>query len=313
VDVLVSVADPHPGPAEASGVRVEVGIGPERSDPATQSGWTWTRARFVGEDAGRDAFQGAVRPDAPTTFALAVRASTDGGATWTYGDLDGSANGYNPDQAGRLTAHPGSDTTPPATPTDLALVDVAEDHISLRWKPVDRDDVVRYLVLRADGGSTAFTQIAAPTAPVFTDTSVRAGAEYAYAVVAQDDGFNSSPQTEPLSVSASKREVQLTFTVSVPTDTPAGDTVYIAGDFQGWSPAGTPMTRVDDTHWTITLPFEDATPLQYKYTRGSWDAVEKDEGCAEIANRTVTADFAGDGTAGVEDTVAKWRDIAGCP
>src|SRR5207244_936432 len=148
--------------------------------------------------------------------------------------------------------------------------------------------------------------------PVFTDSTVTAGAAYRYAVIAQDDGFNSSAASEPLAVSATKREVKLVFTVTVPGDTPKADTIYIAGDFQGWSPGTTPMTRVDDTHWTITLPFADATSLQYKYTRGSWDAVEKDDGCAEITNRTVTASFSGSGEQEVQDTVAKWRDVAGC-
>ena len=94
-----------------------------------------------------------------------------------------------------------------------------------------------------------------------------------------------------LSVDAKKRIVQVTFQVTVPADTPPTDTLYIAGDFQGWAPGQTPMTRVDASTWTITLPFEDGTSIQYKYTRGSWDAVEKDAGCGEIPNRTLTADF----------------------
>ncbi|MFN8622885.1 MAG: hypothetical protein U0869_19280 [Chloroflexota bacterium] len=72
------------------------------------------------------------------------------------------------------------------------------------------------------------------------------------------------------------------------------------------------MTKVDDHTWSITLPFNDKTALQYKYTRGSWEAVEKDAGCGEIPNRTLTTDFAAGGTQAVADTVEKWRDIDAC-
>ena len=90
----------------------------------------------------------------------------------------------------------------------------------------------------------------------------------------------------------------MTFTVTVPPNTPPGDTIYIAGDFQGWDPGGTPMTKVDDVTWTITLPFTEGDAPQYKYTRGSWEAVEKDAGCGEIPNRTVPVTFGEDCDAG---------------
>jgi hypothetical protein len=72
------------------------------------------------------------------------------------------------------------------------------------------------------------------------------------------------------------------------------------------------MTRVDDHTWTITIAFDDAAQPQYKFTRGSWEAVEKDAGCGEIPNRTITVDFGAGGTQTVADTVAKWRDVDHC-
>ncbi len=71
--------------------------------------------------------------------------------------------------------------------------------------------------------------------------------------------------------------------MTVPPSTPATDSLFIAGDFQGWAPGQTPMTKVDASTWSITIPFEDGTSIEYKYTRGSWEAVEKDDGCGEIA------------------------------
>jgi hypothetical protein len=116
-----------------------------------------------------------------------------------------------------------------------------------------------------------------------------------------------------LEVTAEERVVDVTFTLTVPDHTTPDDTIYIAGGFQGWDPGGDPMTRIDDTTWTITLPFEDATALEYKYARGSWEAVEKDAGCGEIPNRTLTVEYSADGTMDVFDSVEKWRDLDGCP
>jgi hypothetical protein len=104
----------------------------------------------------------------------------------------------------------------------------------------------------------------------------------------------------------------VTFTVTTPANSPVGDTIYIAGDFQGWDPAGTPMTKVDDHTWTFAFAFTEGAAPQYKYTRGSWEAVEKDAGCAEITNRTFTATFGDTGAQPVADTVEKWRDVDQC-
>ena len=167
-------------------------------------------------------------------------------------------------------------------------------------------------MLRADTPGTDYAVVGVTTAPVIVDSGVSAGASYLYAVVAQDTSFNRSTPSEPLSVTAAKREVAVTFTVTVPKGTPATATVYIAGDFQGWNPASTPMTKVDDLTWTITLPFVDGAAPQYKYTRGSWEAVEKDAGCGELPNRTLSAAFGASGEQAVSDGVEKWRDLDRC-
>ena len=68
-----------------------------------------------------------------------------------------------------------------------------------------------------------------------------------------------------------------TVRVEVPESTPVGDVIYIAGDFQGWNP-GNPaysLTEQPDGRWEITLSLPDGNPIQYKFTRGSWQTVEK--------------------------------------
>jgi pullulanase len=127
-----------------------------------------------------------------------------------------------------------------------------------------------------------------------------------------DTSFNRSAASPETATQAETRAIAVTFTVALPESTPATDTIFIAGDFQGWDPAGTPMTKVDDRTWTITVPFTEGDAPQYKYTRGSWEAVEKDAGCGEIPNRTVPVTFGDDGTQLVTDTVEKWRDVDQC-
>ncbi len=84
----------------------------------------------------------------------------------------------------------------------------------------------------------------------------------------------------------------LTYNVTVPEGTPA---CYIAGDMNGWNL--TAMTKVDDTHYTITI--EGATTSNgYKYScSNSWDDVEVDGNGNDISNRTYSEN----------DVVAKWK------
>ncbi|HUH16725.1 MAG TPA: CBM20 domain-containing protein, partial [Methylomirabilota bacterium] len=180
------------------------------------------------------------------------------------------------------------------------------------WDPVGDDDLHRYEILRGPAAGE-MERIGVASEPAFTDESVGAGQTYRYAVRAQDTSYNRSAPSAEIEVGATAREVAVTFTVSVPANTPAGDVVHIAGDFQGWDPGATPMERVDATTFQITLTFAEATPLQYKYTRGSWDAVEKDAGCGEIPNRELTVQHGPDGTLAQADEVGKWRDIDNCP
>jgi hypothetical protein len=189
---------------------------------------------------------------------------------------------------------------------------VAETAVGLAWEPVDDADLHRYEILRADGDGD-LERVGVATEPAFSDESVAAGRTYRYAVRAQDTSYNRSAPSDEISVGAEARDVAVTFTATVPPNTPPDDTVFIAGDFQGWDPAATPMERVDNVTWQITLTFPEATPLQYKYARGTWLAVEKDAGCGEIPNRELTVQHGTDATLAQSDTVAKWRDVDACP
>jgi len=99
----------------------------------------------------------------------------------------------------------------------------------------------------------------------------------------------------------------VTFRVVVPAATPATDTVFVAGSFQGWNP-GSPahaFTRQPDGRWTITLDLAPGTPIQFKFTRGAWGSVEKGPNGEELANRALTP-VAGQT---YDFTVARWADL----
>lgn len=100
----------------------------------------------------------------------------------------------------------------------------------------------------------------------------------------------------------------VTFRVTVPAETPAGDAIYIAGDFQGWNP-GSPahrLTEVAPQRHEITLSFAAPVTIQFKFTRGTWARVEKGPAGEEIANRVLA--IGGSGTHAF--TVARWADLA---
>jgi hypothetical protein len=118
----------------------------------------------------------------------------------------------------------------------------------------------------------------------------------------------------------------VTFTVTVPSPTYQ---CWIVGSFNGWNNNDKQLTKVDDTHYTITM--DDATwaagvttaNVQYKYCSGGndWAFVEKHADGSEIrANRVYTGtnvyvdplgvnpSETAIGTNGV-DVVAKWATV----
>ena len=101
---------------------------------------------------------------------------------------------------------------------------------------------------------------------------------------------------------------QATFIIDqLPASTPADDSIYIAGDFNGWTP-GNPadvMHKNSENKWEITLAAQpDLTSIAYKFTRGTWTTVEKGASGEEIPNRAFTY---GNGDI-VHITIYNWAD-----
>ncbi len=111
-----------------------------------------------------------------------------------------------------------------------------------------------------------------------------------------------APAAQPLAAQST-----VTFHVTVPGATPAGDVVYVTGDFQAWNPASpaSALTKQPDGTWTIALTLAAGAPAQFKFTRGSWATVEKGASGEEIANRTLTPIAGGS----YDFTVQHWADL----
>jgi glycosidase len=317
--VWIDGATNLPGPTPT--LRAQAGFGPAGSDPDGNPDWVWVDATFNTNAGNNDEFQASFLPESTGTFDYAYRYTTTGGLEWLYADLDGTSNGYSPEQAGKLTVSSSGDTTPPAAPTGLMVVSASPAGVGLTWDPVVGDpSLYGYEVLRSSAAGGPYTQITRVTAASYTDTAVVEAATYYYVVRALDLSFNRSGNSAEVSAKAELRTVSLVFNVTVPATTDAtGKSVYIAGfldrldgGLPQWNPGGVSLTRADATTWTWTATGKEGTQIEYKYTLGSWDFVEKGAACDEIGNRQLTLTYGATGTQTVNDTVLNWRNVSPC-
>lgn len=224
---------------------------------------------------------------------------------------------------GVMTIAPSSDTTAPTAP--LASIDHNATSLTVNWSAsTDPDDVVaEYRIYRgtsSGGEDPAALAIVSGTTLSYVDTAVDSGEAYYYKLQAFDTSLNVSPSSKEVTAKVGPRKVSVTFNVTVPATTDGtGLSVYIAGTLSGldgglpdWNPGGVVMSRVDVTHWTIVLTGNEGTQIEYKYTLGDWDHVEKDASCGEIPNRQLTLLYGSNGSQTVNDTVLNWRNVAPC-
>ncbi len=103
---------------------------------------------------------------------------------------------------------------------------------------------------------------------------------------------------------------QITITITdVPDDTPVGDDIYIAGDFQNWNPSD-PDYRLDDLgNGTYEISFSPPTgTIQFKFTRGDWDTVEGNANGGYLPNREYTYNGS---PSSLELQILSWEDLGG--
>ncbi len=93
---------------------------------------------------------------------------------------------------------------------------------------------------------------------------------------------------------------------SVPTNTSPNDKIYIVGNFNNWNPSDPSMlmTRQNDGSYKISFT-PSVSVIEYKFTRGSWSAVEGDANGAERPNRTLTYS----GIQNIDNQILSWKDL----
>lgn len=101
---------------------------------------------------------------------------------------------------------------------------------------------------------------------------------------------------------------QLTLRLTgVPAGMSEGSGIYVAGPFNRWHPAS-PAYRLTPQggEYVLTLPDSVRGPVEFKFTRGSWETVETYTAGRDVPNRSVTVPASGAAT--YTGAVAAWRD-----
>lgn len=166
---------------------------------------------------------------------------------------------------------------------------------------------------------TTVTEFTDPTVLDFTDVvTIPADANvgtYTLSITAEDVAGNELVETRTFDVS--EQTGTITFTVTdIPANTPADDTVFIAGEFAAgtWTEPGTDntfaLTKNEDGTWTITLepaPGDDNVVAFKFFRQGGWGTGEQTAACEPVEDRTVTVGVTG--VTGIE--IPAWEDLCG--
>lgn len=292
-----------------AGIQVEAALMPKDGDLTAAE---WVPMAYTGDLGDADVYAVTIPVLAAGDFVQVVRYSANAGETWTVITRPDAT--YPP-----LVVAAPDDTIPPDPPASVTLVQATITGVVLAWEASPSDDVAAYRVYRTGGDETKLiAEIVGETR--YTDKAVAQGDRYSYAITAVDQSLNESEPVATEEAKVERRRIPVTFIVTVPDYTSQGEGgLYIAGDFGAddlpfWDPAGIPMEQIDAQHWQVTFDIPEGSTIQYKYARGTWNAVEKGTECEEIANRTVTITVPeGQSTLTVDgDIVAKWRDLDKC-
>lgn len=312
IQVAITIADVTGQGEVIPGILAQAALVSESNDP------TWQAMNFLNSDGDADVYSATLSPSASGEFAKVARFSTNAGETWTEVMLED-------ERLPILTVEAPEDTQAPEAPSDFAIARASISGVDLVWVGTEADDLAAYRIYRTDQDeSTILVAELAADVTAYADQSVVQGNSYVYAITAVDNALNESEQFALDRVTVNQVLLPVTFVVNIPENTTPTDTLYLAGDFGTdalpfWDPAGIALSPFGDGQWATTIEFPEGASIDYKFTRGSWDVVEKGSECEEIPNRQLSINLAElgepaeDGTYQVIHDVAKWRDLDNCP
>jgi predicted alpha/beta superfamily hydrolase len=113
-----------------------------------------------------------------------------------------------------------------------------------------------------------------------------------------------------LFISSLSLPAQVTLRItSIPTNTPLGSTIYLAGSINSWTPGNAAYIMQPDGlgAFQITIP-EGTGTVEYKFTRGSWPTVEGNANGGFLPNRSFT--FTGNPQT-INLSILSWEDLGG--
>jgi len=263
------------------------------------SDFTWIDAQYVSDSGNNDKYKASFLPDMIGIWEYTMRFSNDVGQNWTKTEVK------------QFTVVPSGDTEIPTAPI-LIQPAIESSRVVLNWNPsTDNTGIYQYEIYRAQNANGPFSKIDTVLNNVYsyTDTNVSNGTTYYYEIAAVDPSFNKA-SSNIVKATPDIVPIQVTFNVTVPDYTPL-DGVNIAGSFPNvqWNPGAQALNKTGPNTYSITLTLNEGTQLEYKYARGSWDKVEKDEFNNEIDNRKVTIVNQGGNTMTIDDIVKRWRDL----
>lgn len=180
-----------------------------------------------------------------------------------------------------------SDTQAPSVPTGLQVTTPTANSFTLSWNASsDNVGVTGYEVYKDSllYGTTSALGL--------TINGLVAGRTYRITVKARDAAGNLSATSTPMLFTAQPGPiVGVTLNVTVPVGT---NQCWIVGSYNGWNNNLNQMTKVDNTHYTITLDVSSFPAgitrdnMEYKYCSGGgdWAFVEKyTDGSEMLLNR----------------------------
>lgn len=114
-----------------------------------------------------------------------------------------------------------------------------------------------------------------------------------------------------ISIRGWEKKIVYTFIIkSLPKNTPHDAEIFISGNFNDWEPAN-PLYKayknVDGTYRTTI--YTDKDPVEYKFTRGSWESIEGRESGKALPNRTIYRDSKVDHTS-INVEINGWEDLS---
>lgn len=194
---------------------------------------------------------------------------------------------------------------------DLRVSGTTRASITLEWSAAPAE-TAGYELLRDDGdGVERLRAHLGADVASFTDTAVLREIRYRYAIRALTAGGARGQPSRWLSATPAPAHVRVVVTVTTP-DT-GGRPVFVAANVHDWDPAGVKLAPATAGTWTWTWEATEGQQLEYKYTLGNWDLIEKGPDLGEVPTRSIRVAADANGSMSVSDTVARWRvHPAGC-